>query len=106
VTDSEEAGNGSDTRGGSGREWIREAGLDWLTYREAAMLLLCEPKTIQNRVAKHGLPRKLVKQGRAHRRVALIAPATVIRLGVLMGRVQAGGVPRWSIPRMRIPGWI
>jgi hypothetical protein len=58
---------------------------DWPTYKEIAHLLLVSPKTVANRVSKHKLRHVLVPQGKAHRRVARVAPSAVRALAVLIG---------------------
>lgn len=58
---------------------------DWITYREAALLLLVSEKTIRNRMSLHQLPRVVVRVGRRRRRVARISPDTVRALARLLG---------------------
>ena len=58
---------------------------DWLTYAEAARLLLVARGTIRNRMSQHQLPRVIVKVGRTHRRTARISPDTLAKLARLLG---------------------
>jgi hypothetical protein len=58
---------------------------DWLTYREVALILMVDVKTIRNRMCVHQLPRILVKVGRGHRRYARVPPETVRELARLIG---------------------
>jgi hypothetical protein len=53
---------------------------DWRTVLEAAQFLKRSPKTIRNLVSKHQLPRKIIRQGRARRRVMVLSASTVAQL--------------------------
>jgi hypothetical protein len=59
------------------------AGEVWTTVKETAALLHRAPKTIQNLVCKHELPRRIVRQGRASRRVMLLSFRTREKLRLL-----------------------
>jgi hypothetical protein len=52
----------------------------WTTIAETAVLLKRSPKTIRNLVFKHGLPRRLIRQGRSPRRMMLLSETTRERL--------------------------
>lgn len=55
----------------------------WLTVDETARLLRRQPKTIRNLVWKHELPRRIIRVGRARRRVMVLSARTRERLRIL-----------------------
>jgi len=52
----------------------------WYTLHEAAVLIHRSPRTIQNLIYRHALPRRLIRQGRHPRRIIVISAATLARL--------------------------
>jgi hypothetical protein len=62
----------------------------WTTVEETALLLKRSPQTIRNLVSVHELPRRIIKVGRAKRRVMILSQKTRDRLRDLCWGPQEG----------------